>query len=380
MMKLSIVFLSVASAVASEKTIMNKIMQMGSSGSVDFEHMEASSRAGQKLINSARKLEDAYDEDYVGQYSIMFDACHNTTTWGENGYLLVPLIRFSLCPTKYIHSGKCFSKGVGEYIVDLTTFMDGYLEYQLEGLQRKCEYLREKCGCDERDDDGCLYHCYDSYSGLSWMDCEEIEEDDRAQLGECQEFDMNAGNDDGRRLADGEEEPEYFMGPYCGPGGKGVFLTLFKDQYCSYPLQGAADLYESLTGSAMPYQYAASSRGMVKRKWVSCAEQDDNGNDDANNQDADRVTEFCEEAYELAGKCETNMKNIYYKNTDACDYIYQLKGRTAYQMSSSYSGVVWGAAFLVSLGLSSFAAIKMYMGARKGSNSRSAPLVEVEMR
>lgn len=377
-----VAFLSIVAA--SERRISSKMMDVASSGAVDFQHIDAGTRAGQKLIDSARQLEDGYDENFVAQYSIMYDACHNTTTWGENGYTLVPLVRFSLCPTKYIHSGKCFSKGVGEYVVDLTTFLDGYLEYQLEGIQRTCENMRENCGCDG-DDDGCTYHCYDSSTGLTWSDCQDIDQDERATYGECQAFEEvaqndDAGNDDGgRRLAD--EQAEYFMGPYCGAGGRGVFLTLFKDQYCTYPLQNAAEYYEYATGVSMPFQYSSSSRGLVKRKWISCAEEDDNGNDD-NNQDADDVTEFCEDVYEPAGKCEANMKNLYYKNTDGCDFIYQMKGRTAYQMSSSssYDGVAWGAAFVLSVGVASLTAAKLYFRGRKQNNSRSDPLVEVELR
>lgn len=108
------------------------------SAPAEFTSMDAASKAAENLLLSSRQLEDAA-ADMVGKHSIIYDGCHNTTSWAEGVYSVVPLIRFRLCPTKYVHSGRCFSSRVGEYLVEMNTFVDSYMEYQLEMIRQKCE-------------------------------------------------------------------------------------------------------------------------------------------------------------------------------------------------------------------------------------------------
>jgi hypothetical protein len=124
--------------------------------------IDAKSRAGQKLLSSARQLEDGFNEAFVARHSIIFDGCHNSTSWTENGFVNTALVRFRLCPTKYVHSGSCFTTRVGEYMVDMLTFVDAYMEYQLDADRMACENTREACGCEGENDD-CLSYCYESY-------------------------------------------------------------------------------------------------------------------------------------------------------------------------------------------------------------------------
>mmetsp|Transcript_16567 Transcript_16567/g.27470 ORF Transcript_16567/g.27470 Transcript_16567/m.27470 type:complete len:376 (-) Transcript_16567:229-1356(-) len=350
---------------------------------MDFVSMEASSKAGENLLLSSRQLEDV-DEAMVARHSIIYDGCHNTTSWADGVYSVVPLIRFRLCPSKYVHSGRCFSSRLGEYLVEMTTFVDSYLEYKREMMERKCETIREACGCDG-DNDDCAYYCYDSYSDdLAYSQCAE-EQGEEERYGECQKLEIENDDDDGgRRLEDGDGG--YYMGPYCGPGGKGVFLTLFTDEACSTTLPGAAEYYSYLSGGvAMPYQYSASSTGLVDTgSWISCAEQDenedDNGNNNNNDEDA-RSNEMCQAAYQGSAKCERNMTYLTYPDSSACAYIAQIKsnGNSAFQSTDggSTDTMSWAALLFIIGGVAALGGV--YRASKRDSSSKSTPLVEVEM-
>jgi hypothetical protein len=112
------------------------------SAPAEFASMDAASKAAENLLLSPRQLEDAA-ADMVGSHSIIYDGCHNTTSWAEGVYSVVPLIRFRLCPSKYVHSGRCFSSRVGEYLVEMATFVDSYMEYQLEITRQNCEVSKK---------------------------------------------------------------------------------------------------------------------------------------------------------------------------------------------------------------------------------------------
>jgi hypothetical protein len=320
-------------------------------------------------------LEDSADQSFVADSSIYFDGCHNTTSWSENSYSFVPLVRFRLCPTKYVHSGKCFTSKVGEYLTPMTTFVDAYMEYHLSYVRQQCENMRESCGCDNKNDD-CLYNCYDTYNGVTWSQCSQ-EQGKEERLGECQKLDIK---NNGRLLE--QNQASYYMGPFCGPGGDGVFLTLFTDQYCSKALPDAASVYSSLAGTDMPYQYKSGSTGMVDKGWISCAAQDngDNKNNNGNNNDA-KASDLCADSYGSAAKCEANMTNLAYPDTGACNYIAQIKsqGNLSYQLASV--NMSWAALFFVVGGVAALVSVSAYVRSKKRSDSsKSTPLViEVEL-
>ena len=215
-----------------------------------------------KSRKAERGLEDAFEETIVAKHSVIFDGCTNTSTWQDGAYIVVPLVRFTLCPTDSCASGSCSSSSVGEYVVDLATFLDSYLEAQLEQTQYKCEQMREQCGCDE-DNNYCLYYCYKNYDDdLDWVTCYN-QQDEEARWAECERIEVD--DDDGnRRLEEGqqeEEEVEYFMGPICGSGGDAIYLSVFSDEDCQY----AADdsIYYNLVGSYHPNMAQGSAGSLV---------------------------------------------------------------------------------------------------------------------
>lgn len=83
------------------------------------------------------------------------------------------MVHFRLCPT-----GQCtFCQNGADYVVDLSVFIDAYLEGKMTALQYKCEQVRENCYCDQAyNADACLATCMTN-AGLGESDCVEGNED-----------------------------------------------------------------------------------------------------------------------------------------------------------------------------------------------------------
>ena len=351
---------------------------------MDFATFDASSKAAQNLLRSSLPMDslgrelnqdnnNADENSFVADYSIYFDGCYNTTSWSSGGYAIVPLVAFRLCPTKYVHSGKCFSRKVGEYLTPMTTFVSAYMQYRLEYIREKCESMKESCYCNDGDD-GCFASCYQSSSDVSWSQCSEEQDQGKDQrLGECTALDFKNNR---RSLA--QNENKYYMGPYCGPGGTGVFLTMFTDEYCTAPVANAALYYNFLSGDDLPYQYSDGATGIVEKGFISCADQDDNNGGNKNNEGS--ASALCQASYESAAKCEANMTNLAYPDSSACSYIALVKdqGVLAYQLKSG-STMTWSALLFVVGGVAALGAVASFIRANKrgDSSSRSAPLVTV---
>ena len=290
---------------------------------LEMAQFHADAKATRNLIaKSDRGLEDAFEETVVAKHSVIFNGCTNTSTWQNGQYTVIPLVRYTLCPTDSCSAGSCSSSSYGEYVVDLETFLDSYLEAQLQATQYKCEQMREQCGCDE-DNNYCLYYCYKSYDDdLDWVTCfnQQAEE---ARWAECEKLEID--NDEGRRLDQAEQQVEYYLGPVCASGGDAIYLAVFADEEC----QKAAgnDIYYNLVGSYHPnMQEGAGGALVVPGLCTSClepADKDEQNDDDY--YDLDQVTRFCEEIYNGAAKCETYMDGLYSQDNNGCSYIAQIK-------------------------------------------------------
>ncbi len=88
---------------------------------------------------------------------------------GYQGMYVQQLAHFRLCPT-----GSCtFCQNGADYVVDLSDFVDAYLEAKMTAIQYKCEKVRENCYCDNAySKDACLYGCMQN-AGLGESDCVE---------------------------------------------------------------------------------------------------------------------------------------------------------------------------------------------------------------
>ena len=104
----------------------------------EYHEISSSSEIGKTLLSSARALEDGnYDISFLADYSIKYQGCHHMVTFnsendGDDGGVLVTrkqFARFRLCPAnKCSKRGAGCSSNYGDYVVDLYTFLDAYVE------------------------------------------------------------------------------------------------------------------------------------------------------------------------------------------------------------------------------------------------------------
>jgi len=312
---------------------------------------------GKEILAYARRLEeDEVDYSWMGDYSIKFQGCHRIKTWNgdaeddddvriEN----TRLARFRLCPT-----GKCSqrtrsgcNKNYGDYIIDVYRYVSAYSQAQRKQDEYDCQsYLYKHCDCEDSDDKGedfdqdiCEYQCYSKGRKTSCIENNPYYNDeDQGQYQEyldertlekyyegCTQFEPPDFDDDRRKLE--EEEETYYIGLYCADQGGYIYLGMFTDDKCTNfaDKNAGRTTYKSLTrGQELPY----SDYSMIRSDCVSCEEQeyrDGNQNDDA--EDEISVSNACEEVYQSAGKCETEMDDSGPSdlNHNACYYMEGIK-------------------------------------------------------
>jgi len=300
--------------------------------------ISANSEMGMHILNNARRIEDANEQDFtwVSEYSLKYQGCHHVTQWneeaneGEDVRLETKrLVRFRLCPTYSCSasSGGGCSSGYGDYIIDMNTFIEGYMENKEQVEKYQCEYTSQvMCDCENADDrDSCEYNCFND-KNMEY--CIDQEVDDNAQENlqvadymMCNNYEPP--NNNNRRLD--QNEVEYFLGPYCAENGGSIYLGMFTDDSCSLfaDNNGGRSTYLSITGQSLPY----SSVSLIGADCFSCVEpQDVNQQNNQDQQDEDEIKEFCLELYQAAGKCENklNINNIELNN-NACTYMKGIK-------------------------------------------------------
>lgn len=286
----------------------------------------------------ARQLdENEVDFTWVENYSIKFQGCHHISQWNQDAedeedvrIATKRLVRFRLCPSDEctVQSAGGCSSGYGEYVIDMSIFLESYIDSIEQYNEAKCEYLENISGCGNDDGDNEEYCLYDYYQANGMEDiCAENnpynqnngqEEGERFEIAEYVECgEVNFENENRRKLEE-EEEVQYFLGPYCAEQGGAIYLGLFTDDTCSTFADefGGKQSYYQLSGEELPF----GSSNIVSMDCYKCQEPEVqfnyNGND---NQDDDNVSEFCEQVYEQAGKCESNI--AYGDNYNACTYI-----------------------------------------------------------
>lgn len=302
--------------------------------------IKTDSKIGRHLLQHSRRLdENAIDFSFVSSYSIKFQGCHHISQWNDDAdaenevrIQTKRLVRFRLCPSNYCsesNTAGC-TKGYGDYVVDMNTFVYSYLEALAEENAYKCAKYKNTCynECDGADDyDGCMATCYSGY-GLTCNGDDDDNDDGNLQAidyAQCAQYEFPAqANDDAddggrrRRL----DEVNYYIGPFCADQGGEIHLGVFTDDTCTTFVNGGKNLFYSYTGMQLPYSYDS----LIPTSCLSCAEvgaDDDQAN--ANDQnDADDVKEVCQTIYKASGKCETKMA-VDYPNEAACTYIEGIK-------------------------------------------------------
>lgn len=347
-MKLFVALTFLVAVASGKKTFTGK--------TAPLKDIKADSPLGMKILSQARRLDQEEDFTWVYGYSIKFQGCHHISQWnaeanGEEDVRIATkrLIRFRLCPSNdctTVNAGGCNS-GYGEYIIDMNTYLDSYFEAVEIYNQAKCSYIEgavcTACNQNRRlegdnqnrrlDEEKCMWDCYVE-NGVETIcadknpyaaDGEEEEEAFELQeVMECAQWKPQNENYQAAQDANGDEI-QYFMGPYCAEGGGAIYLGIFTDESCSAFADeyGGKELYKTVEGKDLPY----GETNIVDMECISCKEpQEYNANgDDAD--DEDQVSEMCEQIYQQAGKCETNLASgtVTTPNTNACTYMEGIK-------------------------------------------------------
>jgi hypothetical protein len=364
-MKLALLPFSLASLVSAA---------VSSSASSSSWSLSADSELGRALLSQSsrstggsRRLDQDYDWEtavaWMSGYSVKFQGCHQIKQWNadadeQNDVRIQTkrLVRFRLCPSEQCSASKAAgcTSGYGDYVVDMDSFVQYYVQGKLQQRQYDCQYhLLKNCDCnkdDHRDDDAfnedyCQYDCYND-AGL--YECIENNPyaaeggEDQAQRDnfnmenylQCAQLKVQNNNNNGRDL--NQNQVQYFVGPYCTAQGGSVKLGLFSDDTCTEAVSDTT--FEALMGFELPY--SSDDASLIDATCLSCLEKDDAEKDyesemadDANNNnnqngddasDADQINDMCENLYAMSGKCESSYPSgmlVYEANNNACTYM-----------------------------------------------------------
>lgn len=286
------------------------------------------SNAIEKLLSKATVPEGGRQLDYysgqegrIGRYSIQFQGCHQIRHWNkdadEDDELRVAtkrLVRFRLVPyekcSQYnpwvdieafnIAKDLLGQADFGDYVVDLSTFLEAYLEAKYES--------------ETADVDDAAEYYVNNYYKKYYYDDDSLSLEDYTQ---CAAFNF-VGDDDGY---------EYYVGPYCARQGGEIRLNLFTDNTCSTlakcnngSSRGSA-CYTSTTGLTLPY----SEESIIENPCVPCSENFQyletvpTEDFDFSTYSFGNARDSCANLYDMSGKCEQHMKNGKYDY--ACKYI-----------------------------------------------------------
>lgn len=359
------VLVGVISVVA---TYANTLIAPSSTSTVPAE-IDIHSEVGQRLLSSARRLDYYYGDDdndgddqsyyyeeddyyWLADFSLKFQGCQAIKQWNEDAedyndvrIKTKNLARFRLCPSNKCsrRNGYGCTKGYGDYVVGVDTYVQAYTEVQKRQDEYLCQqYLYKHCDCEESDDKGddfnkeyCEYDCYmngrRSYcvdrnpyadgddDNPAWYD----ERDIQRYFEGCSQFNPPEFDDDDDANKDDDES--YYIGSYCADQGGKVFLGLFTDETCTTfaDKNAGRTTFKTLTrGQELPY----SAKSMIRSDCVACLEQDQNKQNDQNDDDEINISDSCLSVYQASGKCETNIINGPSKiNNAGCYYIEGIK-------------------------------------------------------
>ena len=149
--------------------------------------ISVSSPLGSRILSAARRVENNNKNNqqsaWVINYSIRFENCavseeyyggyfggqngnnnnqnnnQNNNRQNYNGMYQQRLVHFKLCPTDTCSAGtkaKTCQNGA-EYVIDMNSFVNAYVEAKMTAEQYECEKVRENCYCDNANDDGTCY-------------------------------------------------------------------------------------------------------------------------------------------------------------------------------------------------------------------------------
>jgi len=352
----SAIFAALAACVAAKK-----IMPAKENFIIPDFNIPAESKIGRKLLAKARRLENNnnnnnnQEAEWLAGYSIKYESCSSLIQVREEGggeeegiLYTQNLVKFILCPGN--KSGSCddCGKGIAQYVVNMLEFVDAYTEMKMEQQEQACEMIREYCYCDNaNDEEVCENQCYvdagleacieyeggDDFEIQQYLECEEMEgADGNNNNNNNQNGNYNYGNQNSNNGVDMYRQ--YWIGPMCSPSdGQSIYMAAFYDAGCtSYAGTGVYEAFHY--GYSLPYE---NEPIVALNDCISCLQVDENQNNNNNNNNNGNnnnnnnqnqnmeVNELCQESYEMAAKCESDLSSYlgqyYYTDTTGCEYI-----------------------------------------------------------
>jgi hypothetical protein len=230
-------------------------------------------------------------------------------------------------------------------------FIETYQEAQKEANQYECENANYACETEcqngynyggnnnynnnnnggnnnNNNNNNCVYYCLVE-KNLDY--CVEGEgqgqnQQNMNELVECRALNEQNGNNNnknGNNNYYGSYSTEiYYVGAYCTSSG--VYVGTFTDSTCTK--HAPSGTYEKYM-----YGYSLPTTPLVSTGCLSCAASSSSNNNNNNGQNnnnnynnGNSVSELCSKLYQQAGKCETNLKGVTYKDESSCDMIHNI--------------------------------------------------------
>lgn len=314
------------------------------------EQQEQQQRRNLQYYDDGEEEDEEYDAtQHISSYSIQFQGCHHIQQWNNQDYYdddirikTKRLVRFRLVPYDQCRTLPPWSsvfetaqqsvgkyKDYGEYIVDLNTFVDAYVQAKVEENEALCGNCQDGCYYAGGDDDAsssqyssCMSACYQENG------CDENVEQ-VLDYTECAAYDNYVGDD---YAGDDADEREYYFGPYCAHQGGEIRMNLFSDETCSTLVKcnggrtQGHNCYRQKYGKELPF----TKKSIVQDACYACSsnyrdlESYEDGDINYENYDFGYARDVCENVYTPSGKCEAYMS----KGTgvdNACSYISSLR-------------------------------------------------------
>lgn len=354
--------------------------------STHADYLTTDSELGKLVLQQSRNLNNNNkynynnnDADYswMARFSLKYQGCNTIQQWNDaasgggndDGYGYTDnnnkikqskLAMFRLCPTSICSTRKSkgCTKGYGDYFVDIDTYVSAYVEAQQRQDEISCMYYMYKhCGCEDAGDDFnvCKYQCFMKAKKYDCID-ENPYYDDDSNYGQglykndlrdfqkyfagCSEFqaDSHRRRTTTRTLEDGGSyyDRSYYIGLYCAEQGGKIYLGMFTDDTCTTfaDKNGGRTTYKAITGGlTLPF----SEKSMVRTECISCHKSREHQNeyniylDDDSDDDQIKINNECQDVYQAAGKCETEISTRHgpaSPNKNACYFIEGLQFAT----------------------------------------------------
>jgi hypothetical protein len=299
------------------------------------------------LVAASRRLDQGASAVNIASYSVKFEQCQfvksYSATLAASEYSTTVLsterfVLFRLCP-----NGDCGScaYNYGEYLVDLQSYLQATVQYYQSYQDVLCQACDNTCGGGGggrgRDLGGgkdqfynvvpnctsCVQECdlIDNMQAYGYIDATDFLE--------CT---MIYASDDNSEVL--------WAGPICANSGHQIEIGVFSDENC-VDYDDTKDVNDYLYGNGVSMHVIDF---FLKKTYtntcISCQEPSEQNENAQEGEDADTVTELCEQLYDDAAKCEKThgfaggYANYYgYENQLAqeeavCEFIVSLKAGT----------------------------------------------------